>query len=232
MDWRFAVICPLEASGIVFVQNGCSFCCQLVRFDQVPTTLKVCFGRSCADADAPPRPMAAASASDATTRLSILVPPFACRCCFSTKALIQSSADRQCKHGSSWLPGRYVQGDAARCERTDLSGFSCRRQHSEPPKGCQQGSGANICCQLTSATLPPLPVLHGESVRVRGSHMRQSWSLSPPLTPNPSPQGSGEMESHRGAISAATRPSAVAASCRPSPFGCGPRASRGAAWPP
>ena len=70
-DWTFAVSCPLDASGSTLVQNGCSFICQLVRLDQVPTTLKLCFGRSCAIAATPPTAMAPASPSAPTSRLII-----------------------------------------------------------------------------------------------------------------------------------------------------------------
>src|SRR5215208_838908 len=75
-DWMLAVIWPLEASGIVLAQNGCSFCCQLVRLDHVPTTLKDCLGRSCASA-LPADTTAHAVAIDATSRLTIFEPPIA-----------------------------------------------------------------------------------------------------------------------------------------------------------
>src|SRR5262245_31019571 len=103
MDWMLAVICPLVASGTVLVQNGCSFCCQLVRLDQVPTTLKVCFGRSCAVAAAPPAPIAAASASDATTRLSI-----------------DTSLCMHMLLAMAFPAFRRREGDAASCDRSDL----------------------------------------------------------------------------------------------------------------
>src|SRR5687767_5797472 len=70
-----AVTWPLDASGTVLVQNGCSLACQLVRLDQVPTTLKFCFGRSCATA-APTVSTATDSAIDATNPLTISKPPF------------------------------------------------------------------------------------------------------------------------------------------------------------
>ena len=73
-DWMLAVIWPLEASGTVLAQNGCSFCCQLVRLDHVPTTLNDCLGRSCASA-LPAATTAHDIAIDAMSRLTILSLP-------------------------------------------------------------------------------------------------------------------------------------------------------------